>query len=75
MMKRGIVFFIFVCLAVLTFSCKQEETKESTALFPVEQNGKWGYIDKTGRMVIEPQFDRTWDFSEGLGCVWIAAKE
>ena len=30
---------------------------------------KWGYIDKTGKIVIEPQFDETYGFSEGLGRV------
>ena len=29
-----------------------------------------GYIDKTGRMVIEPQYKEAWDFSEGLAPVW-----
>jgi len=32
-------------------------------LFPVEQDSLWGYIDRTGSVVIEPQFDRAWRFS------------
>jgi hypothetical protein len=32
-----------------------------------EQNGKWGFIDKTGKWIIQPKFDyRVGDFSEGL---------
>jgi hypothetical protein len=27
-----------------------------------EINGKWGFIDKTGKMVIEPQFDEAYAF-------------
>jgi len=37
----------------------------------VEMGEKWGYIDKTGKMVIEPQFDIDIadDFHEGLARV------
>ena len=30
---------------------------------------KYGFIDKSGKMVIEPQFDGASDFSEGLAQV------
>ncbi|MDR1594424.1 MAG: WG repeat-containing protein [Prevotellaceae bacterium] len=32
----------------------------------VKQNGKWGFIDKTGKRVIPPQFSLVQSFSEGL---------
>lgn len=32
-------------------------------------NGKWGFIDKTGKEVIPCEWDRANDFSEGLACV------
>ena len=31
----------------------------------------FGYIDKTGKMVIRPQFERASDFSDGLAQVWV----
>ena len=43
-------------------------------LFPVKVNGKWGYIDRTGKMVIAPQFDLADPFSEGLGDVELGGK-
>src|SRR5438270_4485095 len=38
----------------------------AATLYPVEVNDRWGYIDKGGKMVINPQFDRAGSFSEGL---------
>jgi predicted secreted protein len=38
-------------------------------VFPVFQDGKWGYIDDSGRMLIPPQFDQALSFSEGLAGV------
>ena len=38
-------------------------------LAAVEENGKWGYIDKTGREVATPQYGQASDFSEGYGVV------
>ncbi len=41
----------------------------AVALFPVLQNGKYGYIDRTGRIAIEPQFDSAERSSDGLALV------
>ena len=30
---------------------------------------KYGFVDRTGKMVIKPEFDATWGFSEGLAVV------
>ncbi|HRH44102.1 MAG TPA: WG repeat-containing protein [Pyrinomonadaceae bacterium] len=50
--------FIFV------FGLIAQET--APKLRPIQKNGKWGYIDKTGKIVIEPQFYWVEEFSEGL---------
>jgi hypothetical protein len=38
-------------------------------LFPVDRNGKWGFIDASGKIVIEPAFEEVAHFSEGLAAV------
>src|SRR6185369_4222873 len=38
-------------------------------LFRISQNTKIGYIDRTGNIVIQPQFDAGRDFSEGLAAI------
>jgi hypothetical protein len=35
----------------------------------VTLNGKWGFIDKTGKEIVPPMYDHTWGFHEGLAAV------
>jgi len=51
-----------------------ESKSEEGSLYPVMVNGKWGYIDKTGKIVIDPQFDGAYNFSEGLAAVKVGDK-
>lgn len=41
----------------------------SEGLAAVKINGKWGYIDKTGTLVITPQYKQSASFCAGLACV------
>ena len=38
----------------------------SEGLARIKVEGKWGYIGKTGKMVIEPVFKKAGDFRNGL---------
>src|SRR5688500_10491493 len=44
-------------------------------LYPIERDGKGGYIDRAGRIVVEPQFDIAYYFSEGMGLFATALKK
>jgi len=39
-------------------------------LLPVEIDGKYGFINLSGRLVIAADFDNAWGFSEGLAPAW-----
>jgi hypothetical protein len=36
--------------------------------------GRWGYIDKSGKFVINPQFDEASPFADGLARVKVGRK-
>lgn len=40
----------------------------------IKLNGKYGFIDKSGKIVIKPQFDNAGSFSEGLAAVKLDGK-
>jgi hypothetical protein len=45
---------------------KTPKKEACDGLWPVKQGKKWGYIDKTGRVIIPFKFSAAEDFSEGL---------
>lgn len=72
-MKRNFIRIVFGCFIsfLVTFvviSCS-EGSEEYDSLYPVLQNGKWGYVDKSGSIVVNPQFASADYFSEGLARV------
>lgn len=48
---------------------------EFTAPYAAKKDGKFGYINKSGEMIITPQFERALGFVEGLGRVGIGDKQ
>ena len=44
--------------------------KGAGALFQIRREEKWGYMDKTGKIIIDPQFDSEGDFFHGLARVF-----
>jgi hypothetical protein len=55
-----------VLLAALCSPALAQPTPRTSPLRPIQQNGKWGYIDSGGKVVIKPQFAWAEEFSEGL---------
>ena len=62
--------FLFVGIHLGT-SCSDnaEANSKQQLLFPARHKGLWGYIDQTGKMIIEPQFLSAGTFSEGTAPV------
>ena len=65
--------FVVAVLAVLCASAEtiRVPTKRAGAgpLFQLVRHGKWGFMDRTGRVVIAPAFANERDFFHGLAAV------
>ena len=72
----ALMFILWAGQPVQTQSTPEIPLKKQTCgdLWPVKQDKKWGYIDKTGRIIIPFKFDGAHDFSEGLAAVNIEEK-
>ncbi len=46
---------------------------KAPVLFPARQDAKWGYIDKTGRVVVDFSFDEAREITEGLAAVKVGS--
>ena len=46
-------------------------SQEGLAIAHDDDNGKWGYIDKTGQVVLPIEYDAAFPFSDGLAAVQI----
>jgi hypothetical protein len=61
-------------VALLLSVQAQQPQREPSGLSPIEKNGKYGFADKSGKLVIEPQYELAYEFSEGLAAVRINNK-
>lgn len=52
----------------------QQSTNNEIFLAKVKENGKWGYIDQTGRTIIPIVFNDVGDFSSGIAKVKLNGK-
>ena len=64
---KKILLITVICTMLVQTSCfkKTNEVK----LIPVESNDLWGYVDKKGSYVINPQFESAYPFFDGLAKV------
>ena len=72
--KTTMRLLLLILIFALTSVACSAQTPSASALFPIEIKGKHGYIDSSGKIVIRPQFDDAWRFSEGLAPVLVDDK-
>ena len=54
MKTRALLLLSIVSVVLTSGLLRAQTTGESISLFPVVQNGKYGYIDRTGKYVWNP---------------------
>ncbi len=66
-----------VCLIILAFHLNPfaQVVPKATLLKPVYENGRWGYADAGGRVVIAARFDAALPFADGLARVGVVDEE
>lgn len=79
MKTRHIIGAIMLMAAMAFTGCgsKEQNGKDDSGLFVIREggaNGKFGFIDKTGKVVTEPQYDYVEPFSEGMARVEVGDK-
>ena len=67
--------FVSLVLGLMLWSGCFAQRVPNNDLFAVEKNGKSGFIDRTGKIVIPLQFDSASPFSEGLALVTLKHKK
>ncbi len=68
---------LMAAMAFTGCGSKEQNGKDNSGLFVIREggtNGKFGFIDKTGKVVVEPQYDYVEPFSEGMARVEIGDK-
>ena len=71
-MKKMICIFFCLTVFVVSSFAQPQPGNEPVNLYRVQKDGKWGYIDRTGKIIIPLQFACTWGFSEGLAPVMVS---
>ena len=71
--RRQFAISLLVLLICLSVNA-QDKKDQDKALFPIEKNGKWGYIDRLGNIAIQPTFEAVGEFSEGLAAVELVGR-
>jgi hypothetical protein len=74
MPRRPRCLLYFGPLAILLLvlpACREapQPALDPQALFPVEENGQWGYVTARGRLAIAPQFDRAYRFVDNRALI------
>ena len=66
-MKRLILVWVMILCLVPLGGWAEEET--ASALYPIRENGLWGYMNRAGKVVIEPQWATVWPFDSDMALV------
>src|SRR5437868_2238657 len=67
-MKPVTIKIKFAILVLVGLFC-QSTVKSQDVLYPFSEKGKYGYINKTGKVVLPAQFEYSEKFYEGLAVV------
>jgi hypothetical protein len=71
-METAMRKIFMVTLSILLFSCQQKVkifADDSMELFPLQMKEKYGFINRSGKIIIDPQYEYASNFSEGFAAI------
>ncbi len=68
-MKRKLNKIILVSLVICNFQLQSQSVNPQKELYPIYENGLWGFIDHTGKIKISAKFRSAGQFSDGVAPV------
>ena len=72
-MKAKAIIIFLVCFTLFS-GISLISAEPYDVLFPVIKDGKSGYIDINGKIVVEPQFEHGWAFFDGMAAISLNGK-
>lgn len=66
---RTLLDLVLMALMTTFSSCFFQSSEVDNTILPVEVGDKWGYIDKKGKYIVNPQFDDAGFFRNGIAKV------
>src|SRR5687768_14671034 len=65
------LLLLWLLALVIPCAAQERRAKNHAGLHPVrDADGKWGFIDRTGRFRIPPRYNGAGQFSEGVAYAW-----
>src|SRR4051812_47426950 len=73
-MKSVTGFFVAILLSIVCAADALGQYEISETMLAVVVHGKWGFIDRTGKVIVEPQYDNFLYAEDGMRAVEIGGK-
>ena len=73
-MRRVSVFLTAAVFFLALANSSPGASRDLPALFPIKQLGKWGFIDRTGKVIVPPQYAAAGEFHQGRARVKVGDK-
>jgi len=71
----SVMLVILLAVFIMPALAATQSSMQSPArLYPFLSNGLWGYIDRTGRVIVKPTLEWADDFAEGMGRIRVNGK-
>ena len=74
-----LIFSLFLAILLSIITCFNFFTNKNNGIlkpdhYKIKENGRWGFINKKGKIVISPEYEQVYDMYNGLAPVQVKGK-